>query len=563
MRLPWAGGIFCVSWLRVDAVSGTLAGDRLLDLLEPGWRRELQAGAVAAQLEAEPELAQAVARALGEQSRALNPGEVDGRWPACVVVGIARIAGELHAASGSGTVAFWPAWHRAAGLRPSARSAREWSNAFLSALGALGLPTASTAEEAVLAHATAAEDPGGADGDPADRTGQAHLDPFGGGVLLTDDVSGETRAALPEEVTAEDASLLAFDEDGALVDGPLPAEAVWVLYPAGATLRSDAEVRTLVTSTLPLTWRGWRLVQVDLPGASWLALGDEASAGTGRRLVRGRTRPVLRTGPPIPGVTTADGRPVFPSLPEVLLPPGAVLFRVEVRRTDSGATLANVATTGDAWRPGRLWRDVRRPLLGELTILVTPGLRRTVVLAEGLGVTAYPAPRLTSPGGLQPAEAVISAPPGMTVSPSAATYPEETATREVTCVAGAVVARLAVTPPHLRLRIDPEPGSGTAATGWHHAGPLRLTQDDLWQGGLLRLDLPGTAPPPPVTVTAGGAPVQVLDPLRDGRYPLRRVLDTVAVHGDAELTITVGEGTVVTFATVSGTGPAHDPWAVT
>ena len=543
-----------------------MAGDRLLDLLESGWRRELGAGAVAGRLEAEPGLAQAVATALGEQSRALTVGEVAERWPACVVVGIARIAAEAGAASVPGSVAFWPAWHRAVGLRPSGRSAREWGSAFLAALGALGLRRAGrTAEDAVLAHAAVPDGHGEADSGVAGGVGQARLDPFGGGVLLTDDVSGQARAALPEEVTAEGGRMLAFKENGALADGALPAEAVWVLYPASAELRSDASVRTLMTSTLPLAWRGWRLVQLDLRGASWITLSEEgrADAGAGRRVVRGRTKPVLRTGPPLPGVTTVAGKPVFASPPDVLLPPGQATFRVEARRTESGAILASVTATGDAWRPDVLWRNVKRPLLGDLTISVTPGLRRTVVLAEGLEVTSHPAPRLTSARGLQPAEAVISAPPGMTVSPAAVGYQQETVTREVICVVGPVLQRLAVTPPHMRMRIDPEPGSGATATGWHHAGPLRLTHDDLWRGGLLRIDLPGAAALPSITVIAGGEPVQVLGPLRDGRYPLRRILDTVTIHGDAELTITVGEGIIVTFATVSGNCPVNDPWTVT
>lgn len=546
-----------------------MAGDRLLDLLESGWRRELRAGAVAGRLEVEPGLAQAVAAVLGEQSRALTVGAVAQRWPGCVVVGIARIAAEAGTASALGTVAFWPAWHRAAGLRPSGRSAREWGRAFLGALGALGLqPPGCTAEDAVLVQAAAPEGHDEVGKGIADGVGRARLDPFGGGVLLTDDVSGHARAARPEEITAEGGRLLAFDENGALADGALPAEAVWVLYPAGAELRSDAPVRTLVTSTLPLAWRGWRLVQLDLRGASWITVRSgeahaDGDADAGRRVVRGRTKPVLRTGPPIPGVTTVAGKPVFASPPDVLLPPGKATFRVEARRAGSGAILASVTATGDAWQPDLLWRNVKRPLLGDLTICVTPGLRRAVVLAEGLGVTSHPAPRLTSARGLQPAEAVIAAPPGMTVSPAAAVYQQEAVTREVTCVVGPVVQRLAVTPPHIRLRIDPEPGSGAAATGWHHAGPLRLTPDDLWRGGLLRIDLPGAAAPSAITVIAGGEPVQVLDPLRDGRYPLRRILDTVTVHGDAELTITGGEGTTVTVATISGTSPVNDPWTAT
>ncbi|MGH3282180.1 MAG: hypothetical protein ACRDNW_24020, partial [Trebonia sp.] len=397
--------------------------------------------------------------------------------------------------------------------------------------------------------------------------------PYGGGVLRTDVASGHTRAVLPEEVAPGSGELLAFDTDGALAGRVLPAAAVWVLFPATAQLRSDTALRTLVTSTLPLAWRGWRLVQVDLTGASWLALRDALTrcGGDGehgeRRIVRGRTKPVLRTGVPVPGVTTTTGKPVFARPPEVLLPPGRGQWRVEARRARSGAVLASATATGDAWQPDALWRNVPRPLLGELTVTVTPGLRRTVVVAEGLGVTAHPVPRLTSPYGLEPAEAMISAPPGLTVSPSAVAYRQDTLTSEVTCVAGPVIQRLAVTPPHIRLRVEPEPGSGDAATPWHHAGPLRLTRDDLWRGGALRIDLPGIAVPPPVTVTrrgtggARGEPVQVLHPTRDGRYPLRRILDTVTVHGHAELTITVAAAPV-TIVTVSGTSQVNDPWAL-
>jgi hypothetical protein len=54
----------------------------------------------------------------------------------------------------------------------------------------------------------------------------------------------------------------------------------------------------------------------------------------------------------------------------------------------------------------------------------------------------------------------------------------------------------------------------------------------------------------------------VLDPTGDGRYPLRRILDTVTVRGYAELTIDV-TGVPVTIATVSGTSEGNDPWAMT
>lgn len=482
----------------------------------------------------------------------MSVGGTAEKWPACVVVAVA------HAAAAAETETFWPAWHRAAGLRTSKRSADEWGSAFLAALAALGLPAAgTTADDAVLAHAHAA----GGEEDQGEAA-VLRLEPFGGGVLHVDAASGHARPALPEEITETRGRLLAFDADGTLADRELPAEAVWVIYPATAELRSDIQPRTLVTSTLPLAWRGWRLVQLDLRGASWFAVHDGE-----RRVVRGRTKPVLRTGLPILGIATTAGRPVVASPPEVLLPPGQDKWRIEARRAESGAVLASVTTTGDAWRPDALWRNVPRPLLGELAVTVTPGLRRTVAIAEGLTVTSYPAPRLTSTAGLEPAEAVISVPPGMTASPSAVAYSEESVTREITCVAGPVAARLAVTPPHIRLRVDPEPGSGGTATPWHHAGPLRLTSDDLWRSGALRIDLPGVAAPPPVTIIVRNhgdtaeKPVQILDPTRDGRYPLRRILDTVTAHDDVELTIAIA-GVPVTIATVTGVSPGNDPWAV-
>ena len=98
----------------------------------------------------------------------------------------------------------------------------------------------------------------------------------------------------------------------------------------------------------------------------------------------------------------------------------------------------------------------------------------------------------------------------------------------------------------------------------HAGGAPRVI---LWRGGALRIDLPGVAVPPPVTVTAasiaetGKEPVQVLGPTRDGRYPLRRILDTVTVRGHAELTITIAAAPV-TIATVSGPSQVNDSWAM-
>ena len=311
------------------------------------------------------------------------------------------------------------------------------------------------------------------------------------------------------------------------------------------------------------------MAQLDLRGVSWLEL--ETPDGTARRRhrVRGRVKPRLDAGPPVPGVTTAAAAPVYPQLPTVLLPAGAGRWRIEARRAGSGPVLAAVTTTAADWRPDQLWRQVSRPVLGTVTVTVIPadrsvagsgaGLRRSVTVAEGLGVAYSPAPRLTSERGLEPAEAVLTAPPGMTVSPLAALIPAESVMIGMTCVAGPIVVLLRVRPPHLRMRIEPEPGSDGKPTAWHHLGPLAISGSDLRRGGALRLDLPGLAWDPPLEVIAGEQVVQVLQPTRRGRYPLRRMLDTVNSRREVSLRITAGGRTAI-IAHVRGTADRADPW---
>ena len=60
-------------------------------------------------------------------------------------------------------------------------------------------------------------------------------------------------------------------------------------------------------------------------------------------------------------------------------------------------------------------------------------------------------------------------------------------------------------------------------------------------------------------MVAAGGTAQVLTASKQGRYPLRRILDTVSVHGDAELRITVGARTAV-IARISASTLADDPW---
>jgi hypothetical protein len=545
--------------------SRPLGGTALLDLLEPGWRRELSAGARAAELDVEAEVLQAAARALGDQARTRRPVETTRRWPACVIVALARVVGASYGSGRDRDGIWWPGWHRAAGLRATRRSAQEWGEAFVVALALLGIAPATaqdmaTVRDAVLAQATT-PDPGPPQ--TADVTERLRLDPFGQGVLLAE------RPALPEEVVDPADPLLVFDASGERADPELPAEPVWVLHPADADLRSDVPPRVVVTSRLPLTWQGWRLLQLDLRGLSWLELaGKDDHDGTRRRhLVRGRSKPGLATGPPVPGVTARTGEPVFAKPPAVLLPPGPGRWRVEVRQAGTNAVLSSLTAVADGWQPERLWLQVTRPVLGELTVIVTaadgearPGMRRTLTVAEGLAASYFPAPRLTTDRGLDPAEAAITAPPGMTVSPLAALVPAEAVTIEVTCIVAQVLQRLRVTPPHVRIRIEPEPGSDDAPTRWHHAGPLRLRAADLWHGGALRIDLPGIDRDPPIEVVSQDTDVvQVLEPTRQGRYPLRRMADTVTACGGANLRITVG-GRTATIARIAVPDSPADPW---
>jgi hypothetical protein len=407
------------------------------------------------------------------------------------------------------------------------------------------------------------------------RRAPLRLDAFGRGVLTRDvdpdadpgrDEAGSETLMSPDEVTDRPDPLLAFDAGGELIAGVLPPEAVWLVYPEDRALRADTAPRVLVESRLPLTWKGWRLVQLDLSRVAWLELEPEGAGAPRRRIVRGRSRPRLVTGAPVPGIHTTDGLAVFGTLPAVRLPAGALRWWVEVRRLGSGRVLGAVEASADRWDPERLWDQVPRPVLGELVVTVTAldtapvaGLRRAVFVAEGLDVGYSPALRLTDDAGLDAAEAVLSPPPGMTASPCAAMIGAEVTGIEVACVAGPVVLPLRVTPPHCRIRIEPEPGSAGAPTAWHSLGPLQLETADLIRGGALHLDLPGAAADPPIDVVTARGIVQVLKPSKRGRYPLRRIADTVSAHGGAELRITVGARTAV-IARISASAPAADPW---
>ncbi len=405
-------------------------------------------------------------------------------------------------------------------------------------------------------------------------TGPARLDPFGRGVLTRDAVTGDDPAVTglwtamsPDEISGWPDPLLAFDAEGDPIAAELPPEPVWLVHPAGRPLHADTALRILMESRLPLSWNGWRLVHVDLSAVAWLELAAAGAATPRRRPVRGRAKPRLVPGTPVPGISTMSGLPVFGTLPTVRLPPaGEIRWLVETRRLGSSQALVVAEADGNHWNTERLWERVPRPVLGELVVTATalgnasaPGLRRVVAVAEGLTASYSPALRLAREGGLEAAEAILIPSGGMTVAPSAAVIAAEVTAIDVACVTGEAMLPLRITPPHWRVRIEPEPGSGGMATAWHSLGPLRLETPDLVRGGALRLDLPTVTGDPPIHVVAADEVVQVLEPFRRGGYPLRRMLDTVTAHGGAELRITVGARTAV-IASITAAPPVTDPW---
>jgi hypothetical protein len=586
------------------------------ELLESAWAGHLRGGGLAASLDLEGELVLAVARALGDDARTRSVEELPAAWPACLVVALSTVA------AGEGRDGdFWPAWHRALGTRPSRAARQAWGEAFLNALRHLGRELPLSPEQAVLVHAGTGAvtpragmdesyDPEGVllahhggpcgrelaerirrslaaltrgDQDTAEtalgslpwRIAEAvrharpagpvlpplRLEPYGRGVLMA--AAGQERqwcTATPDRV-APDGGLLLFDEDGMLLSAVLPAAPVWVLRPAGWALCGDVPLRTVVESTLPLPWRDWKLTQIALDGVGWLV------AGTERRRVAGRPRPRLLAGSALPGLTTAEGRAVRASLPSLRFPAGEGAWQVEVRRGAGGPVLSRAQGSSGDWDDQRLWQRLPRPFVGELLVTAVPseangacGLRRRVFVAEGLQVCYQPALRLPlDEGGLEQAEALLAAAPGMTAAPTAVSFGTERTDAELRLVAGPVVHTLRVVPPRLRVRVEPEPGSGGTPSPWCGNGALTLSRHELSRGGALRLDLPGSPVPPPVEVVADERVVQWLEPSALGRYPLRRLLDTVAVHAGVVLRVTM-DGRTATVARVQAKALWPDPW---
>lgn len=551
----------------------------LLDLWEPGWRRNLVEQTPDRLAEVGNEEWRAAAALLGTAARESGPDEAVRRWPGCLLTALACTYCRRRAAGGSVSGrahGFWTDWYRCCGVGKAGIPADRWEAGAVEAARSLGLAVHGGAL-GILERLAGMPSPS--------AVVPLRLDPYGGGVLRTEAAGADPVPVGPEEfadAAGGAARLSVFDESGsALTGGRLPPEPVWALFPdlPEEPLRADVELRVLIESRMPLAWTGWRLVLVDLATVGWLRFGD---ADGELRHVRGAAGPrLVFPRPPVAGVRGEAGEPVYPAPPEIRLPAGpSVRWRIEVRRAGDGRALTRLRVErGEAAAP---FSRLPGPLLGEFAISVVPedaatagsvgprGIRRTVVLAQDLEAICSPGLRLPTETGLESGEVLLDAASGITFAPLAARLPEELDRLPVRAVAGPVRARLTVGPPCLRSWIEPEPGTARPLRGRsaelarpHWRGPLLLDYADLERGGSLRFDLPAGRTWPPITVLADGIGAQVLEPTKAGRYPLRRLLDTVSGPGIAgrELRLAAEiDGRTTSLAVISAPDRGLDPW---
>ncbi|QFY12957.1 hypothetical protein GBF35_46085 [Nonomuraea phyllanthi] len=332
--------------------------------------------------------------------------------------------------------------------------------------------------------------------------------------------------------------LLIFTESGRQLQPHLgvPPDAVWFLHPRDRKVIADAPPRVIAESPLPVGWDGWRLVQVVLEGATWVALnGDDAK----RRPIRGHSKPRVITGDPVPGVTTPYGSPVYSKPPAVWLPaetPTTWLIDIRSATGDEKFLTRRFTVEEPTEISEQLWADLPRPLLGAFEVTVRGPIgrnaRRTISIAEGLALRCAPSVRLFNGDGLVPGEASLICGPGMTVDRPALSYSSVERERVVTCTASDRTEPLIVAPRSMRVLVE----EANSSPRWN-AGPVRLHTEGFHNADALLVEVPGIDALPPLQVQAGRQVIQEIAPSGRGRYSLRRALDTVQEHRSVDLVL--------------------------
>jgi hypothetical protein len=333
--------------------------------------------------------------------------------------------------------------------------------------------------------------------------------------------------------------ILFFAEDGRRLPGSisLPRGPIWLMHPADRDLDFAGQA---AESAAPFGWDGWKLLHLSLRDVQAVGLH-----GGRMHQVEFQARPQLLLGEPVPGAATPYGSPVYAEPPRVLLPAAdaEISWRAEVRRVGDSVPLST--WTGSTSGEVDIWAGVPRPLLGAFEVTVRGplgrGLRRTIVIAEGLSVDYQPAVRLLTGAGLATGKASLGAAIGADVTPRSFNFGVSERSRLVEYRAGKESEPLVITPPHAALLC-----AGAGVTSWT-TSLLHLVSEDFAAAGRLLIRLPGAGKSitPELEVYRSGQQVQVIrasgqqSPGLVG-FELSRAADTIAVHGRAELVVNTG-----------------------
>ena len=362
-------------------------------------------------------------------------------------------------------------------------------------------------------------------------------------------LAGREDLAAELRVVEQTDPVLFFGEDGRRLAGAvsLPRSQVWIMYPADRELEVTGQAGPMVEPAVPFGWDGWRLRLVSLE--SVLSVGLQ---GSRPHLVENLARPRLLLGDPLPGVATPFGSPVYPVPPQLHLPQttGAdIRWYAEIRRVGAGSPL--VGREVDPRNESDIWEGVPRPVLGAFEVTVRGplgrGMRRTIFVAEGLGVNYRPQVRPLTRIGLAPGTATMSRAVGATVNPVSQHFELGDQTHVVEYRTASESEPLVITPPHVAVLC---PGAGI--TSWTTSAIPLVTETFAEAGRLLiRVPSPGHGGMAPQSgqlelgVYVGGELVQTIPASGQqsagmAGFELARAADTIAVAGCAELAVDLG-----------------------
>jgi hypothetical protein len=347
------------------------------------------------------------------------------------------------------------------------------------------------------------------------------------------------------DLVNRDDPLLVFTEDGRRIPpkAALPPEPVWLLHPdvielAGAGVEVRGDHTDLGGVPVPYGWAGWQLRRLGLGVGSAVRLGTAPW-----RSVQGARRARLESLFPVPGARTIDNKPVLAARPRLELPADrgvATAWSVRIRRPEVSTVLVALDVTIDSDTSIDPWSGLGGPLVGpyELTVRgpLGRGLRRTVVIVEGLGTTAVPRWRELKWGGLSPA--TVTATPGVAglrLDPPVVRLDTDEATAQFTASGRDHSEVIRVTPPHMAVQ---RVGGGEHSQ-WS-LRPLRLATESLNEGALL-VRLPATLETD-LIVRSGDTDLQTVPSEFTGgqalaRFDLGRIADTVRLRGSAQLEV--------------------------